>query len=374
MPHWVLDALLGSAVTLGITLIIATDPTADTRADPVAYLFAVGFGALMLARRRFPVLMLVTTVLGVFAYYILDFPQIGVAVPVVAALYAATDAGRMVWAIGAGVVVFSVSMFFRVLDGTPIRLLIGYETVSNLALIAMAIALGASTRMHRLRTAQQQRINELTADRAADQAQLRIQAERERLSRDLHDTVGHTMSVISLQAGVAEEAIGSDDQAAIEAVRRIRETSGRTLTDVRSLVRLLRSDQDQDDHSLAELDQLLDTVRGAGIDVTAARSGDPVELPRTVDSVGYRVVQEALTNIVRHSGARHADVTIRLTDGRLELIITDDGNGPDDEQTPGQGLIGMRERVRMLGGTVHTGPGQEKGFVVHATIPIGGGS
>lgn len=374
MPHWVLDALLGSAVTLGITLIIATDPTADTRADPVAYLFAVGFGALMLARRRFPVLMLVTTVLGVFAYYILDFPQIGVAVPVVAALYAATDAGRMVWAIGAGVVVFSVSMFFRVLDGTPIRLLIGYETVSNLALIAMAIALGASTRMHRLRTAQQQRINELTADRAADQAQLRIQVERERLSRDLHDTVGHTMSVISLQAGVAEEAIGSDDQAAIEAVRRIRETSGRTLTDVRSLVRLLRSDQDQDDHSLAELDQLLDTVRGAGIDVTTRRSGDPVELPRTVDSVGYRVVQEALTNIVRHSGARHADVTIRLTDGRLELIITDDGNGPDDEQTPGQGLIGMRERVRMLGGTVHTGPGQEKGFVVHATIPIGGGS
>jgi signal transduction histidine kinase len=258
-----------------------------------------------------------------------------------------------------------------VLDGTPIRVLIGYETVSNLALIAMAIALGASTRMHRLRTAQQERINQLTTDRAADQAKLRIQAERERFSRDLHDTVGHTMSVISLQAGVAEEAIGTDDRAAIAAVRRIRETSGRTLSDVRSLVRLLRSEPDHGGHSLAELDQLLDNVRGAGIEVTADSAADARELPRDADAVGYRVVQEALTNIVRHSGARHAYVSVRVSGSRLELIITDDGRGPVDGQAPGQGLIGMRERVRMLGGTLDSGPGVPKGFAVQASIPIG---
>lgn len=370
VPTWVLDALLGVAVTLGISLIIATEQGAQP--DPLAYLFAVGFGALMLARRRFPRIMIILTVLGIFAYYTLDFPQIGVAVPVVAALFAVADAGLTLWAVLAGIVVFTVSMSFRLLGDEPVARLIGYETVSNLALIVMAIALGVSTRIHRVGKEQRATIERLSADRAEAEAELRIRADRERLSRDLHDTVGHTMSVISLQAGVAGEAIGTDDQVATAAVERIRQASSQSLAEVRSMVRLLRSDDASTLRSLSRLEELFAPVRGAGITIDTELDFDPTQLSAAVDAIGFRVVQESLTNIVRHSGADRAQVHGRLVEDALELIITDDGIGPTD-QTPGQGLIGMRERVRSLGGTVTTGAADGGGFRVLARIPTSGG-
>ncbi|MEZ5088775.1 MAG: histidine kinase dimerization/phosphoacceptor domain-containing protein [Micropruina sp.] len=186
--------------------------------------------------------MLVLSVLGVFGYYILDYPPIGVAVPVVAALYSVAEAGLIAWSVAASLVVFGVSMFFRIRDGgEALGFLIGYESVSNIALFAAAIALGYGVRARRIRAAQQAEIVRLTEAQLAREAELRLQIERERISRELHDTVGHTMSVISLQTGVAAEAIGHDDRAAGEALDRIRTASGQSLRDLRSMLRLLRS-------------------------------------------------------------------------------------------------------------------------------------
>jgi len=376
VPPLVVDALLGTAVALAIALIVAADQGGDRPPDALAYLFALGFGALVPWQRRAPRAVLALTVLAMFAYYTFEYPPIGVVLPVAAALFSAADAGRAGWAVGAGAVALGASIVFRLREGTPVGLLLGYEAVSNLALIAAATALGHSVRSRRIQAAQQAEIARLTARAAAQEAEQRMRRERERISRDLHDTVGHTMAVISLQAGVAAEAIGPGHPVAAEAVERIRSAAGRTLREVRAMVRVLRAATGPEPSaaepsvlSLVALPDLVGPVREAGIEVAALVEVDPAALPAPVDAAAYRVLQEALTNVVRHSGARRARVRVRLRDGELLLTVVDDGRGATGEPGTGHGLTGMRERVRLLGGVLRTRSGP--GFAVHARIPVG---
>ncbi len=373
---WVIDALLGTAVALALALIIATGSGGTKLPDVIAYLFAAGFGALMLLRRRMPRTVLLLSGLGLFAYYTLDYPPIGVAVPVLAALFSAAEAGLMLWSTGAALVVFAVSMFYRVYDGgEAIGLLLGYESVSNIALFAAAIALGYSVRARRLRAAQQAEIARLTEAQLAREAELRIQSERERISRELHDTVGHTMSVISLQAGVGAEAVGRDDRAVSEALDRIRSASTRSLQELRSMVRILRSASERDEtrsiQSLSAVPELADAARGAGVEVTTDITAVPSELSAPVDAAAYRVIQESITNVVRHAGATHAQVKVGIRDDRLHISVTDNGRGAatDDGAKSGYGMAGMSERVRLLGGSLTTRSFADVGFAVEATIP-----
>ncbi|WP_197429894.1 sensor histidine kinase [Auraticoccus cholistanensis] len=376
-PPWVVDALLGTAVALALALVIAIGVGGTRRPDLVAYLFAAGFGALLLLRRRLPRTVLVLSVLGVFAYYTRDYPPIGVAVPVVPALYSVAEAGLLRWSVGGGLVVFVVSLFFRLRDGEEaVGFLLGYETVSNLALFAAATALGASVRGRRIQALQQAEIARLTGDQLAREAASRLQGERERISRELHDTVGHTLSVISLQAGVAAEAVGRDERAVAEALERIGTASRQSLGELRSMVRLLRSagedtaDESRGVRSLAGLQELVDSARRAGLEVTTAVGASPAELSAPVDAAAYRVVQEAITNVLRHAGATRASVTAEVREGRLELSVTDDGRGaPPGGTGGGYGLAGMAERVRLLGGSLTTGPGPAGGFRVQASLP-----
>lgn len=355
------DALLGTAVALGIALVIAAAQGGGRPPDLGAYLFAAGFGALMLLRRRAPRAVLVLTTLGLFAYYVFDYPPIGVALPVVTALFSAADAGRTGWAIGTGVVTLVVSFYFRVAEGESLAVLIGYEAVSNIALIAAATALGYSFRSRR-------EIARLTAVQLEREAEWRVQRERERISRDLHDTVGHTMSVISLHAGVAAEAVEPGSPAA-EAVERIREASGQTLRDLRSTVRLLRTPgAELEVLSLSAVGDLVDAIRGAGLEVSTRVDVAPGALSPQVDAAAYRIVQEALTNVVKHAHARRVEVSAELRDDVLQLRIRDDGTGATgDGDGRGHGLAGMAERVRLLGGTLRTR--SQDGFTVEARIP-----
>lgn len=254
VPPWVADALLGVVVSLAITLIIAMGQGGERAPDVIAYLFAAGFGGLMLLRRTMPRTVLVLSVLGLFAYYTLNYPPIGVAVPVVAALFSTAEAGLMGWSVGAGTLVYVVSMFYRIRDGgEALGFLVGYESVSNTALFAAAIALGYSLRTRRIRAAQQDEIARLTASQFAREADLRVQSERERISRELHDTVGHTMSVISIQAGVGSEAVGHDDRAAGDAFDRIRNASTKAMRDLRLMMRILRTTAEPDEMRSAVL-------------------------------------------------------------------------------------------------------------------------
>ncbi|WP_157105916.1 sensor histidine kinase [Nocardia sienata] len=373
--RWSHDALLGAAVAGALALVISLGRDGYRTPEAPAYLFAIAFGALMLVRRRAPHTMLVATVLGTFGYYTLDYPPIGVAVPLVAALFATADAGSAWWAGVAGTLVFAVALAFRIHEGESAAYLIGYEGVANAALIMTAIALGCAVRSRRDRLAQQAEIMRLLAEQSARQTESRIRDERTDLSRDLHDSVGHAMSVISLQAGVAAEAVGHDDEAARLAIGHIADTSRQSLRDVGSMVRLLRGEEEGPARvlSLAEVPDLIRTARDVGIDTKCVLPAVPDRLPPQLDATAYRVVQEALTNVICHARATRADVAVEIEDAVLRVTIRD--NGTVAAEAPagggrGHGLAGMRERVRLLGGTLTAGPDTDSGFCVEARIPI----
>ena len=367
------DLVLALATTLTVAVVIAAERQDLTQANPTPYLFALGFGALMLVRRRFPRLVLVLTVLGIFVYYAFEFPPIGIALPAVAALYSAAEADRTRWAVGVGLILVGVAAYFRIDEGLPTAYLVSYELLTNVALTAAAIALGASVRLRRESHLHQERLRAVMAAEQAREAERRVQAERVRIARDLHDLVGHTMSVIAVHGNVAAEALGRDDETARRALDQIRQATNATMNELRSTVKILRApgtDIERGAIGVAGLSRLVDGAREAGIEVEL-----DVDLPGAldgaIDAAVYRVVQESLTNVIRHSGAKRASVVVRVDDGRLEVVIRDDGHGPAPAPGgPGTGLVGMRERVTMLGGRFHAGRGEGGGFVVRAQLPM----
>ena len=378
------DGVLALAVAVVLSAIITVAQTGtDQGPQPLAYVFAVGFGAILLLRRTLPVLVLVLSVLGTFAYYTLDLPTIGVAVPVVAALFSAAERGLLRWAIGSGAVMFAVSLLFRLRDDPqPLGHLLGTDAAADIALIAAAIALGYGVRSHRLRSAQQEQIARLTAEQTHREAELRIQTERERISRELHDTVGHSLSVISLHAGVASDSVGHDEAAVMQALGQVRAQTAKSLGELRSMVRLLHPIHESQPHapearaapgtrhvrSLADLPGILDSARAAGLQVRQDLDLDPEALSTPVDAAAYRVIQEAVTNILRHAEATAMRVTVRLDADQLQLEVADDGRGAPADSLPGHGIIGMSERVRLLGGELTTRSGAS-GFTVAARMP-----
>src|SRR5699024_8238534 len=310
------DVALAVAVTLVIALVIATDPAG------VSPLVGIGcaavFGALLLARRRLPVIVLMVTILLIFVYYAAGFPPIGMVLPAVGALYSVAEMGRTGWGIGCAVVLIAVSSFFRLADAEPQAALSGYSFVTELALAAASLALGAAVRLAREARERSARIAELTAAEEALAAASRMNAERMRIARDLHDTIGHSLSVASLHAGVAAEA--ADEHTARSALAEVRAAPSESLRDVRRTQK---------------------------------------SLPRPVDAAAYRIVQESMTNVLRHAGATRVHVRAELIDGSLSLRISDDGPGrpPGTGRPLGTGISGMRERAELLGGTLTAGRG-----------------
>lgn len=380
IPAWLFDLLLGIAVTLVVASVISADQGGRQDPDAVAYLFAVAFGGLMLLRRRFPVAVLVVTMVLIFVYYSQDYPAIGLAVPVAAALYSGADQGHVLAAAAVSAVLLIVSTYFRLVEGQSVAFLLGYELVSSLMLMVAAIALGVNTRAQRALAAEQEQTARLIAQEHAHRAEQRVQDERMRIARDLHDVLGHSIAVISLQANVAGEAIGRDDEAARRALAHIQTASQTTMRDLRATLKLLRSVEEGDVRppaSLANLPLLVEQAAAGGLHVTLQTTGElaafSATLSATVDAAAYRIVQEALTNVMRHAAATEVTVAITADDNSLSLRIADNGRGVGDARgalTPGSGLAGMTERARLLGGTLSAAPQPDSGFLVDARLPL----
>lgn len=203
-----------------------------------------------------------------------------------------------------------------------------------------------------------------------------IVAERVRIARDLHDVVAHHVSVMGVQAGAARRVLDSDRELAAGALRTVEETARSAIGELHGLLGVLRADQDGEARrdNLAGLDQLPELVAGAraaGIEVEHGVYGEPRPVPDGVALSAYRVVQEALTNVVKHAKARRAEVRVRYLDATLEIEITDDGRGRgEDRTTGGFGLLGMRERIAVHGGELDAGPRPGAGYRVRATFPM----
>jgi signal transduction histidine kinase len=207
-------------------------------------------------------------------------------------------------------------------------------------------------------------------------ARIAVAEERARIARELHDIVAHAVSVIVLQVGAIRHnlpAAMADDKEALHGIER----TGRTaLADMRRLLAAMRDDGEDPDLApqpgLARLDPLLDEVRRAGLPVKLAVEGDPVPLPRALDLSAYRVVQEGLTNALKHAHAGHADVTLRYRPGRLEVAVRDDGHGTASPDGLGHGLVGVRERVKIYGGEMTAGAAEGGGFMLATSFPLEG--
>ncbi|WP_250029369.1 sensor histidine kinase [Paractinoplanes maris] len=352
------DLLLGIATAAVVGVAVAVNVRGGG-APPIAYLFALGFGALMLGRRRWPVAVLLASGAGLLGYYALGLPPIGLALPVGAALYSATEAGRLWWAVGSGAALVTVSSLARSLGGEDPGYLYGYELPTTVAVMAAAILLGEVVRSRRLWRAE-------VAGRAAREAERQVQHERLALARDLHDVLAHTMSVVTLHADVAAEAIeDGDTQAARTAVKRVREASGGAARELRGTVGALRAGPVG---SLTRLDDLID-----GQPVEVAVEGRERPLPQVVDATAYRIVQEALTNARRHAPGRPVRLTLGYRPAELAIRVANDGPAAGrGDGGGGHGLNGMRERAVLLGGELSAGPAADGTFVVAATLPAEG--
>jgi signal transduction histidine kinase len=220
------------------------------------------------------------------------------------------------------------------------------------------------------------RTRELERDQA-EQAQRAVAAERARIARELHDVVSHAIAVTVLQARGARRQFETAPDEARRALDAIEQTNTAALSDMRRLLAVLRDtegDADDDRHpqpGLTGIDSLIDHVRESGVPVTLDVVGDRSEVPPGVDLSAYRIVQEALTNVIKHAGkAASATVTLEYEPDALAVRVLDTGEGPTETDGTGHGLIGIRERAAVVGGEVTTGPGPDGGFEIRARLPF----
>ena len=197
--------------------------------------------------------------------------------------------------------------------------------------------------------------------------------ERATIARELHDVIAHSVSVMTVQAGAARLLLAEDPPRARESLIAVEETGRQALAEMRRLLGILRGDEHETglapQPGIADLDALVEHVRAAGLPVDVVVEGEPQRLPPGIDLAAYRVVQEALTNALKHAGAARAQVSIRYGVTALELAVTNNGQVRENGRG-GHGLVGMRERVTLYGGKFEAGPRRGGGYAVRASLPL----
>jgi signal transduction histidine kinase len=320
--------------------------------------------------------VLVLVVASGLAFAVLDLPPAILGIAILVAVYSVAAYGSR-WVPLAGLAGVEVALV--AVQRTPGRT--GAVTlVINMGVVAAAWLLGHFAHNYRAyagrleeRTAELERAREELARRA-------VTEERLRLARELHDVVAHAMSVIAVQSGVGAHIADTQPKEAAKALVAIEATSRAALEELRRLLGVLRqADEPQGELApvpgLGDLDGLLAEVAKAGLAVRLRVEGRPAPLPAGVDLSAYRIVQEALTNVVKHAGPATAQVVVGYRDQEIRVEVTDDGRGAvtsvgDGRVGSGHGLIGMRERVAAFGGDLEVGPRPGGGFRVAARLPF----
>ena len=379
---WVADGLLALAVGTANVVTAGVSSTAGIGVTPWRPLDALGYlllaiGPLALVfRRRWPIGVLVAVEVTSLAYSARTYPEGGTGLTVFVALYTvavAVDRRRLVAIATAVAVALAVAMEVFLYGATMIE----GEPVYVAIVMLSATWLGEAVRNRRAYVAELRDRAERAERTREEEARRRVDEERMRIARELHDVVSHSIGVISVQAGVAAHLLERRPDKAGEALATIRQASDEALGELHTMLGVLRQ---PDGHvplapapGLAQLDALVAQAEGAGLQVKVAVTGEAAKLPPAVDLACYRIVQESLTNVVRHAGAGHATVTITADGDALVVEVTDDGAGsPGSGNGARQGIVGMRERARALGGTLHAGPRPEGGFRVSARLPVRG--
>lgn len=375
---WGLDVLIVvAALESGIGAALRTD--ADRPDGALLWLevlLITGLVLVLLARRRFPFLAPAVLWIGCAAASLVDGQLISSQAGIfVAGLFAAVLLGRLRSPVQsrAGlliVVACSVTVVYDVPNHDPADLFF----TPLIFVVGWVVGFALRERAQQAEAAEERA---LRAERERESAaRLAVAEERARMARELHDVVAHAVSVMVLQVGAVRHRLpaGSEE---VEALQNVERAGRSALAEMRRLLGALREGDDALELTphpgLEDLETLAGDVRAAGLDVRLHTGGEPVPLPRSLDLSAYRIVQEGLTNALKHSGARRADVTVDYAPDELRLEVRDDGpGGVERVDGSGHGLIGIGERVKTYGGDMSAFVATSGGFVLRATIPLDG--
>ncbi|MFF6989938.1 histidine kinase [Streptomyces sp. NPDC010273] len=378
-----LDVTLAAAVLVCMVAGSFVDPRGDNGVswgirtpDPLSLILMVIGAAALVKRRRAPMLVLAVTATASLVESVTSDPRAPVAMCAVVALFtvAVTTDRSTTWRVA--LLTMTVLTGAAMLGGP-----LPWYAQENLGIFAwtgMAAAAGDAVRsrkefVHAIRERAER------AERTREEeARRRVAEERLRIARDLHDVVAHHIALVNVQAGVAAHVMDKRPDQAKEALAHVREASRSALNELRATVGLLRQSGDPEAPTepapgLDRLEELAGTFRSAGLHVEVARADNGTDLPAAVDLAAYRVIQEALTNVQKHAGTEaKAEVSVVRVGPNVEVTVLDNGSGEDHDPDSGggHGLLGMRERVTALRGTLTTGPRYGGGFRVHAILPV----
>ncbi|MER5461710.1 sensor histidine kinase [Streptomyces sp. NPDC002668] len=340
--------------------------------DAFAQVLLLAGPAFLLLRNRWPVVAVFGTAATALVYFAAGYPYGPVFLTVAVGAFAAITSGHRRaawWAVG-GLWVGHLLIAHWLYADLPPHGDRAAPWGQELVVAAWVVAVLAASELVRIRREvwARERVERAAAEKR------RTDEERLRIARELHDVLAHSISVINVQAGVGLALLDSNPEQARTALTTIKAASKEALGEVRQVLDTLRTPGDAPRTPAPGLDRLPELVEqaaGAGLSVEVETDGDRIALPPGTDLAAFRIVQEALTNVVRHSGSRTARVRIGYAPGRLDLRIDDEGPATgSDAGGSGNGLVGMRERAAALGGTIEAGPRPDGGFGVRADLPV----
>ena len=376
LVSWAVTVVVGFVTIAGTTIAASHQSDRDFGAPGLALLVTAVFA--LPFRHRFPVPVLAVVVASIGTYWSLDFARGPVFFPLIVAFVTVVLQGHRVVALTSLLVGFFVFPWGGYLLGSTDERPSVSSMVGLAAWLITLISVSAVVRSRRDRA-------EASAVSAAEAQRRRVTEERLRIARELHDVVAHNMSLISIQAGVALHLLDQQPEQARTSLTTIRQASKDALVELRSILGVLRQVDEPEDGAprrptsgLDRLDELVERSQAAGVDVRLEADADDLAgLPGAVDLAAFRIVQESLTNVARHSDDTAPVVRLRRTPDELVVEVLDEGpavngsgGGAGAGAGGGYGITGMRERVAALGGRLEAGPRPGRGFAVHAWLPF----
>jgi signal transduction histidine kinase len=373
----VLDVILAvgfTAAVLAITAAIGNEERAQRPLDWGGVTLIVACGVALVWRRVTPILSLVVTAAAITIYAAFDYQGGPVYLaPLIALFTIASIDGRwkaLPYALAVTVISFVVAFTRGVENGALLPHLLYLSWAIGAVLLG---DLMLNRRQYLLSLEERARYLEETRE---EEARRRVAEERLRIARDLHDVVAHSLASINIQSGAGLHVIDKHPEQAREALVAIKAASKEALEEFRSTLEVVRDDGDAPRHPAPGLSDLALLTAGAergGIQVDLHVSGEQRRLAPAVDVTAYRIIQESLTNVMRHAGAARACVSIRYEAQSIDIEVVDDGRGAASQRNgDGHGIRGMHERAATVGGRVEAGPVAPRGFRVHAHLPVNG--
>jgi signal transduction histidine kinase len=356
------------AIALGVAALLLGTGLSGERSgadsDVLGYALLAAGGLALAARRRAPLSVLAVTGLCAAGYQAAGFDVLSV--PYLVAVYSAVRAGHRAVTVTVSVTLLVVLHLTALVshDGPAGEALAQARHVLEIAWLIAAFAAGEALRQAERRADEAERTREETARRRADEERLHI-------ARELHDALTHQISIVKVQSEVAVHVARRRGEQVPEALLAIQEAGREATRELRATLEALRDDASTPPCGIDDIPELVEQASRAGLETTLTIEGERTDVPAAVGRTSYRIVQEALTNIVRHASAATASVRVVYRADTLAIQVDDDGKAtPAAAPTPGLGLLGMLERVTALGGRVRAQPRSERGFTVQAELPV----